>query len=232
LVGTLEACGVIRRERVAHRYALSAQVLQLANTFLRQSDLREIALPPMTALRDRVNETVGLHLKEGRSRIVIAQVGANREVRHMYRNVGEPIPLHLGAAGKVMLAFQPASEIAAFLAEEPLVAMTPRSITDPEVLRRNLEVIARQGYAVTWEERSAGVVAIAAPVFDSSGAVIAAVNVSGPSQRIRRSDVSALIPQVVATAQAISRELGHGIPISLGREAGSPSGATSRSASR
>lgn len=209
LVATLEASGVIKRERDSPKYALSAQVLQLANTFIQQSDVRQIALPVMTALRDRTNETVGLHLKEGRSRIVVAQVGANRDVRHMYRNIGEPIPLHLGAAGKVMLAFQPEAETEAFLSEATLVARTPHSVTDPATLRHDLDHIRQQGYAITWEERSIGVVAIAAPIFDASGAAIAAVNVSGLRQTIRRADAAALAPQVVATAREISRELGH-----------------------
>lgn len=209
LVTTLEACGIIKRQRNSPRYALSAQVLQLANTFVQQSDVRQVALPFMTALRDRTNETVGLHLKEGQSRIVVAQVGANREVRHMYRNIGEPIPLHLGAAGKVMLAFQPEVETEAFLSQANLVARTPNSVTDPEALRRDLDQIRQQGYAITWEERTIGVVAIAAPIFDASGMAIAAINVSGLRQTIRRSDAAALAPQVVATARAISRELGH-----------------------
>src|SRR5687767_10987085 len=97
LVATLESSGMIRRDVFSQKYTLSAQMLRFADIVLQQSDVRTVALPVMTALRDTVNETVGLHIREGWSRIVVTQVGANRDVRHMYRDIGEPIPLHLGA---------------------------------------------------------------------------------------------------------------------------------------
>lgn len=209
LVGTLEASGMIRRDPASQKYTLSARVLQLADVFLQQSDLRSIALPALTALRDKTNETVALHIREGQSRIVITQVGANRDVRHMYRNIGQPIPLHLGAPGKVMLAFATPAEIAGYLEDGPLSSTTPRSVTDPGILRDQLTLTAKQGYAISWEERTLGVVSLAAPIFDATGAAIASVNVSGPSQRIRKQDVRVFVPLVLETATEISRGIGY-----------------------
>lgn len=209
LVGTLEATGMLRRDPASQKYTLSARVLQLADIFLQQSDLRSVALPAMTALRDATNETVALHIREGDARIVMTQVGANRDVRHMYRNIGQPIPLHLGAPGKVMLAFAAPAEIAGYLERGNLISTTPHSVTDPATLREQLASTAQQGYAISWEERTLGVVSLAAPIFDATGAAVASVNVSGPSQRIRKQDVRAIVPLVVNTAQEISRGIGY-----------------------
>lgn len=209
LVGTLESCGMIRRDPYQQKYSLSAQVLKLADVFLEHSDLRSVALPRMTTLRDMINETVALHLREGASRIVIAQVGAHRDVRHMYRNIGEPIPLHLGAPGKVMLANMSEEEIESYLTDVPLIEATPHSITDPLALRDELKRIAHQGYAVSSEERRLGVVAIAAPIFDATGVPLASINASGPSHRIRKAQVAAIRPLLVDAAKEISRAMGH-----------------------
>jgi DNA-binding IclR family transcriptional regulator len=137
----------------------------------------------------------------------------------MYRNIGEPIALHLGAPGKVMLAFAPPAEIAAYLASGPLASTTHHSVTDPEILGEELATIAKQGYAVSWEERTLGVVSLAAPIFDATGAVVASVNVSGPSQRIRKQDVRTFVPLVVGTARGISHGIGYldaGAPVHRG----------------
>lgn len=209
LVATLEASGLIRRDPVSNKYTLSARVLHLADVFLQQSDLRSVAQQPLTTLRDSTNETAALHQREGSYRLVINQIGANRDIRHMYRNIGEPIPLHLGAPGKVILAFSSPAEITSYLDAELLESTTPHSITDPKVLREELEAIAQQGYAVSWEERTLGVVSLAAPIFDATGTAIASVNVSGPSQRIRKSDVRTFIPLVIQAATEISQGLGY-----------------------
>lgn len=204
LVGTLEASGLLRRDPYSQKYGLSAQVLRLADVFYQQNDIQAIALPRMTALRNELNETVALHQREGFCRVVVTQVGAHRDVRHMYRNIGEPIPLHLGAPGKVILANLNQSEIDEYLTTNPLEGTTSHSITDPEVLRGELSEIARQGFAISWEERRVGVVAMAAPIFDAYGHVVASMNISGPSQRIKQEQVDAMCPRLVEFTKEVS----------------------------
>lgn len=204
LVGTLEASGLIRRDPYSQKFGLSAQVLRLAEVFYQQNDIRTIALPRMTALRDELNETVGLHQREGFARVVVSQVGAHRDVRHMYRNIGEPIPLHLGAPGKVILANLKHDEIEHYLTNNPLEGTTSHSVTDPDVLRSELEAVSEQGYAISWEERRVGVVAMAAPIFDAYGHVVASMNISGPSQRIKQEQVDAMCPRLVEVTKEVS----------------------------
>jgi IclR family acetate operon transcriptional repressor len=213
LVGTLESSGLLRKDPFTQKFGLSAQVLRLADVFYQQNDIRSIALPRMTALRNELNETVALHLREGFARVVIAQIGAHRDVRHMYRNIGEPIPLHLGAPGRVILAHLEQHDLEDYLSEMPLVGTTSQSITDPDVLREELREVASQGYAVSWEERRVGVVAIAAPIFDAHGQVVASINVSGPIQRIRQEQVDEIWPRLVEVAKEVSFLFGRPDPI-------------------
>lgn len=209
LLATLEHCGVIIQDPVSRKYRLSARVLQYANVFLHRSDIRSVALDPMTRLRDETGETCGLHVREHWTRVIIAQVESTQALRMTYPNLGEAVPLHLGAPGRVILAFLPEHQIESYLAQKSLVRLTAHSLTDPRVLRHEIEVIRRQGYAVSRQERRQGVVSIAAPIFDRQGQVVASVNVSGPLQRLDDEAVATIAPLVVRAAQDISWGLSH-----------------------
>lgn len=208
LLVTLEACGVVRRDPPTQKYTLTARVLQFSNTFLQLSGVRAAAMAPMAALRDATNETAALHIRDGFGRIVLAQVESQRELRRTYPNLGDPIPLHLGAPSKVILAFMAPDEIALYLDQTTLSGTTPFAWPSREALEEELARIGKQGYAVSCQERSLGVVSIAAPIFDRSGAVVASVNVSGPLSLIGEDERRSYAPLVVHAASDISRALG------------------------
>lgn len=204
---TLERCHAVRRT-ADRRYSLHPRLLQLASVLLRGSDLHAASLGPMTALRDATGETVALHVYDNLSRLVFMQVESVHELRVTYPRLGEEIPLHLGAPSKAILAFLPADTVMAYLKQGELVGITPNSITSPACLRRELEEIRRRGYAVSNQERRTGVVSIAAPIFDATGAVVAAVNVVAPLSRVQGHVVDEIGERVRATASQISTALG------------------------
>jgi DNA-binding IclR family transcriptional regulator len=90
-----------------------------------------------------------------------------------------------------------------------LSARTSKTITDPADFRRALADVRKNGYAIDDEESEVGMRAIAAPVRDLSGRVIAAVGLAGPSQRLTKKELRALVPEVVATGEAVSVRLGY-----------------------
>jgi DNA-binding IclR family transcriptional regulator len=90
-----------------------------------------------------------------------------------------------------------------------LVRRTPHTNTDPARLRSILREIRTSGYAIENEESEIGMRCIAAPVRDATGAVVAAVGVAGPSQRLSRKAIGGIAPNVVRTARSISARLGH-----------------------
>lgn len=209
LLVTLESCGMVRRDPNAQKYTLGALVLQLSSIFLHQGDVRSLGLPIITALRDATSQTTALHIREDGSRITIVQVESRLDLRVTYPDLGEPIPLHLGAPGKVILANLKPAEIEQYLNNVPLLRTTPHSPTTHQGLSEELDSIRACGYSITDQERRLGVLSIAAPVFDATGEVTAAVNISAPVQRISDEQKALFVPLVVEAGQELSQRLGY-----------------------
>ena len=132
--------------------------------------------------------------------------------------VGERFPIHAGAAGKVLLAFQPDDVLEEHL-RTPLRRYTENTITDPARLRHELATIRARGYATSHGEVEIGAQSVAAPIRDHGGAVAAEINLIGPAFRLARRRLRKLAPVVVAAADTISIGLGHTVtrPIQTAR---------------
>jgi DNA-binding IclR family transcriptional regulator len=126
----------------------------------------------------------------------------------MRSDIGVRKPAYCTAEGLAILAFQPPDVIAAVSAAG-LAPRTPQTITDPECLREQLAEVRKRGCAVEDEESEVGMRAIAAPIRDDSGSVVAAVGVAGPVTRLSKRTIAAFVPHVIETAAAISRRLGY-----------------------
>lgn len=208
LLLTLQQCGAVVQQESSHRFMLSAQLVRFSSLFQQQHDIESIARPYMTGLRNATRETSGLHMLEGRYRIVVAQVESQEPLRLTYPKLGEAIPLHIGAPGKVMLAFQSPGDIESYLSQQRLESATTHSIADRTKLRAELEKIRAQGYAISQNERRLGTIAIAAPLFDRRATAFGAINISGPEQRLSDKKLQARIAEEVKkAAQQISAAL-------------------------
>lgn len=208
LLATLESCGAVRRDPITHRYTISSGVLQFANVFHQVSNVRDVAREPMDWLRDATGQTAAVHLREGYDKVTIAQAESNQDLRMTYRDLGLPQPLHIGAPGKVILAHMPCKDVEEYLTHRELVAFTEHSVTDPDRLRAQIRQIRDQGYGISREERRPGVVSVAGPVFDDTGKVIGAMNITGPVHAVSDDQVREIIPMVIEAAAETSRRLG------------------------
>ncbi|REF34989.1 IclR family transcriptional regulator [Thermasporomyces composti] len=196
------------RQTSDRRYALGPLLLQLARGGTVTATLRDVALPVMTTLRDDIDETIGLHvLLPTHERAVIDQVESRQPLRRAYTEFGVPIPLPLGAPGKAMLAHLPYSIQETILAR-PIPAATPRTVTDPVLLRKQLAEIRAHNIAFSYAERTEGVHTIASAIFDDAGATVASVSVSAPEVRMPEERMEELGPRVAAAAWEISELLG------------------------
>lgn len=196
------------RQTNDRRYALGPLLLQLARGGTVTATVRDVALPAMTKLRDEIDETIGLHiLLPTHERAVIDQVESRQPLRRTYTEFGVPIPLPLGAPGKALLAHLPYSVQEAILAR-PIPAATPRTLTDPVLLRKQLAEIRAHNVAFSYSERTAGIRTIASAIFDDAGATVASVSVSAPEVRMPEDRMDELGPVVAATAWEISELLG------------------------
>jgi IclR family acetate operon transcriptional repressor len=196
------------RQTAHRRYALGPLFVQLAGGAAAPTTLRDLALGPMRELRDRTDETVGLHeLLPSGERAVIDQVESRQALRRTYTEMGEPIPLTYGAPGKVLLAFVPHAVREKALAE-PIDQVTETTITDPDVLRRQLDEVREAGYAMSFAERTPGIHTVAAPIFGHADRVVGCLSLSGPQTRMPRPRMDELAEPVSSTAWTVSQALG------------------------
>ena len=180
----------------------------MANSGAIPRTLREAALPFMTELRDEFDETVGLHEFLGTGhRIVAAQVESHQELRRTYTEIGVPIRLAYGAPGKAILSALPAHECARHLAD-PIEKKTAATIVDSVEVERELEEARARGYTESKGQRTVGIYALAAPVFDLTQKVIAALGVSVPEVRMTAERADRMGPRVREVAWQLSTTLG------------------------
>ena len=122
--------------------------------------------------------------------------------------IGEPLPAHISAGSKAILAFSSPETVARFV-KEGMSSYTEYTITDPIAFQKELNRIRKRGYAIDRQELYIGLVAVAAPIFNLEGEAAAAITVVGPKYELGDSVDSALADQVKRAAQNISSELYH-----------------------
>jgi IclR family transcriptional regulator, acetate operon repressor len=219
LLAAMQTNQLIRHTR-DRRYAPGPLLVQLVRGGAVATSLRDAARPAMTALRDEVEETVGLHsLLPNDERVVIDQVESHHPLRRTYTELGIPIPLPYGAPGKVLCAWLPARRAEAVLRRQ-LSALTPTTVTDPDRLREQLHEVRRRGYALSLAERTPGIRSVAAPVFDHNGLITGCLSVSGPEMRMPTERMHELGASVHAKAWTVSEVLGATLTVVRGNHAG------------
>ncbi|MCV2491167.1 IclR family transcriptional regulator [Geodermatophilus sp. YIM 151500] len=196
------------RQTSDRRYGLGPLLVQLAHSGALPTTLRDAAMPLMTQLRDEVDETVGLHeLLPSGERVVVDQVESHQEVRRTYTDIGVPIPLPHGAPGKAILSTLPPAEQDYWLSR-PIRSITARTITDPEALRADLAATRERGWADSRSERTSGIRAVAAPIFDHTGKPVGALGLSVPEFRMDDDRARHLGERARQTAWLVSETLG------------------------
>jgi IclR family transcriptional regulator, acetate operon repressor len=205
LLGTLERHAFVERDQRTARYRLGRRLPQLASVVTGEFNLRDVARPVCEQVAGATGETATFELLIGDDIVPIEQAAAATSVVTI-NWLGRRYPVHCTASGKAFLAFGPDAVRDRLLAR-PLEPVTPRTITDRAQLESQLEVARQSGVARTHEELEMGLDAIAAPIFGADGEMVAALDVSGPSHRLRnRPDLDRLTREGAAD---LSRRLGY-----------------------
>jgi DNA-binding IclR family transcriptional regulator len=206
IVSTLVSYGYLERAEDGQRYRLGMAMASLGFIALRRTDVRREAMPIMTDLAARLNETCDLSVYN-RGEVYFLEVVQGSRALTVAAAVGRSLPVHATASGKLMLAYLPDSEAEAVL-EGPLAAHTQQTITRPGELRKQLEHVRAQGFAVDDEELELGVRAVSAPVRDRDGRVVAALSVTCPTSRLPLDRIPVIAAEARQAAEAISHRLG------------------------
>ena len=203
---SLRSYGLVEENDSSGGFRLGPAIFRLASVARQGLGLLEIALPIMRELVTQTGETALLTRRTDSHVVCIERVESTQRVRLSYER-GHVLPLHAGASAKVLLAFLEPDEIEAILSTVKLPRYTERTMTDPDTLRQQLEVIRARGYAMSEGEVDAGVRGIAAPIFDAKKRITAGLSLAGPAFRIDDSILPGIIQAVQDAARRISQRL-------------------------
>lgn len=204
LLTTLEGANLIQQDSATRRYLLGGAVNQLSGAW--RNDLRQTSRPYLKALWQDTKETVCLACPRGIERVYVEILPSMHELSDVPA-IGRAYPIHVGAAGIVLMAHASEAEIEHITRKSDLPS-TPDS-AEAKRLQRKWKTARQQGYAFSIGSPNKGSSAIAAPVFDRDGEVVAAVVVRGPDVRLSREKLVQLAPAVKETAARISEALGY-----------------------
>ncbi len=207
LLYTLEQRGMVHKDPQASLYSLGYKALYLGVAAQEQVGLVRIAGSELREIGAKCNENVQLRVRDGLETVCVARWESTQAVR-VHGNVGNRRPLHAGASGKVLLAFAP-EEVRQAVLSSTLARYTDETITQRSKLAQELSKIVKLGYAVSIAEMSPGAVAVAAPVRDHTGEVVASLGIAGPASRISDEDVPKLVELALGHAQHLSASMGY-----------------------
>lgn len=177
---TLVELGYVRNE--GRSFSLRPRILELGYGYLSGLTFPEIARPYMEELSATVQESVSAAVLDADDIVYVANV-VPRRVMTINVPIGGRDPAYCTSLGRVLLAQRSDDEIDAYLKSVVLERRTDRTVTDPAALRKILGEVRAQGYAFLDQELEDGLGAIAIPVHDAAGVVVAAMNVSAYSLR-------------------------------------------------
>ena len=200
----LEREGYLRRAPENGRYEMGLKIVALSHGALRDMGLRRTAEPILHRLsaQTRVSALIGV-LERGR--VMIVDKVEKPDLARIDIDIGVRYPAHSTALGKVLLAHLPQDQLMGFYDHPGLAKISPKTIDSKDRLLAELECVRKQGYATSDGELFLGIRAVAAPIFDESGQVAAAVSITGVSVYVEDENN---INTVKLAAREISRRFG------------------------
>jgi IclR family transcriptional regulator, KDG regulon repressor len=208
IVSILVKRGYIEQNQKRGKYCLSAQKLVFLSKIVRNRlQIRNIALPYLKELSQTVNEAALMSLRRGKIVYVVEVVNSDRLLN--ITPDSSTFDLYSTGIGKVFLANMSEIDLDEYLSGIVLKPRTPNTITSIDELKKQLNVITKEGISFDDEEQEMGLRMVAAPVFDWDQNVAAAIGVLGPSTRISRQTMMEISPLVKQYSLKISKALGY-----------------------
>jgi len=207
LLMVLERHRLIERRPQNGKYRLGMRLFELGSQAVAQLDLRERAKPYLERVVSETGETAHICILNGDRMLSIVNVESPHTLRTP-STVGQRTPLHCTSVGKTLLAFLPEDEADELITNCELTRYTDRTLTTRMKLKAELKLIRRRGYAMDNGEIEEGLRCLAAPVWDYSGKVIAALSIAGPAFRLTEARIPAVSQVVIDAAKRLSEELG------------------------
>jgi DNA-binding IclR family transcriptional regulator len=207
LLVELMRAGLVEQEPHTCLYRLGVRLAELSHCAFKTLSLGEVALPIMRRLVSRTGESCYLaRLASDPTMVTYVEAVYSEQLLAVTSYAGRSSPAHCTATGKVLLAYAPES-VRRRVLETPLERRTTATITDPQALAAELTRVAARGYAVTQQEFSEDISAVAAPIRNHLGQIDTAIAICGPASRLRDARLVDAIDAVVASAAEISEQI-------------------------
>lgn len=193
LLLTLMGARFVVQDPATQRYGLGGAIRALAASVVEHFDLRTTAAPVLAEIAAELHTTMFISVYRDGAAVCLDRIHDIHGMEVRWWAVGGTLPLNCGGAPKLLLAYQSPEEIDRVLTG-PLPPMTPKSITDPAVLRRQLVAIRKRGWELAVDDVAVGLSAVAVPVLDADGSIVCALSMGG------------LTPQMVQRGQPLHLE--------------------------
>lgn len=215
LLSTLKQEGFVEQNPETGKYRLGLGLVTLAGIVLERIDLRAVAEPYLTRLVALTQETVHIVVLNGSECMNIGGAASPRPIQYVGR-IGRRTPLHCTAGGKLLLSYLTPEKQREILSKK-LARFTDKTIVDRETLKQTLAQIREQRYATSFEENQEGLSGAAAPIYDHTGQVCAALVISGPTYRLGPAEITAFLEPLQRVAREVSAQLGYACIDNVGK---------------
>lgn len=204
LLQTAETEGFLQRDLDGRSYGPGPRLRQIAVHTMSSERLRTGRLAILKSVAEEIGETCNLATPDREGMTYLDRVETKWPLR-IQLPIGTQVPFHCTASGKMYLSTLRESTLEAVIKSRPLEALTEKTITTPEALRDELAATRARGYSQDNEEFMLGMTAIAVPVIDSTGRLMATLSVHAPDQRHAVSDLVQFLPDLKAAAEKLSK---------------------------
>lgn len=202
---TLEALGYVRSE--GKLFSLTPRILDLGFAYLSSMPIWNLAEPVMEALVEQVKESCSAAVLDGTDIVYVLRVPTHK-IMSISLGMGSRLPAYCTSMGRMLLSALPEAELMQCLAASERTARTKHTVTRVEDLVTRIAQVRKQGWSLVNQELEEGLVSMAAPITNRVGDMVAALNISGQANRTSAKAMQeAMLPQLLAAAQAISRML-------------------------
>jgi len=209
LIQTLEHMGFLEKIEHGTDYRLGVGILSLGFEFIASLEVSDLARPIIDKLRDETGHSAHLAIRDGSDIIVVVKAAAPSTLASSVI-VGTRLPAHGTILGRMILADLSDDELAIVYPETVLPKISPQTPTTLDDLKVILTADRARGFAISTAYFEAGVASVAAPVWNSSGRVVASINVTFQNGAVKRMEIDGIIVQAVRFAAAeLSAQLGY-----------------------
>ena len=200
-LNTFEELGYVTRS--GRKFLLRPKVLEIGAAYLESMDIESLTQTHIEAMARETGDSAALSVLDGNEIVYVARASV-RTLMRMEAHVGSRFPAHATSMGRVLLGGLRTERLHQYFSNAKFLPLTDKTVTDPEQIARSIAEARTNGYSIVEEELAHGVIAIAVPVFDASGRIVAALNSSSHS---RSTDRATLLRERLPMLQRISGEI-------------------------